>query len=1286
MVNTEERDNLIFRKVRGILNKLTPEKFDKLSLELLNIGIDSKHILKGIILLIFDKALDEPKYSKLYAQLCHRLCEDAPNFEAPSSKITSFKRLLLNKCQDEFENRSRAFEAFDKDELTPDEEEQFAIAKHKMLGNIKFIGELGKLDMLHEGILHRCIQQLLEKKTKAQSVQDMGEDFECLCQIMKTVGKALDHDKARLWMDQYFDRIRTIMSHPDLPPRIKFMLLDIVELRENQWIPRKNSMDTGPKTIQQVREEAFREYGYAAPPTAAMASLAMNMDPFGRPMNGTIPHKSMMGDIFGPVSPPYMGSSSLGTGPGVVDDFTPSFLAGNPGRQSYDVGFQSPYSNRGRQNEKRGGHSSPRFNRYNNAKGYHREKEADNDSDDDYNPRDRQSGRDSHFSYPDRYNSSRDVDRQQPSRYNNRSQQNSVPSMNYRNNENHGYQPTYPLRQRSPYGRDGPEEGSRDSGTPESDSWRKEKMENDQKDERLREKRAYRPGIDDVDLVPACTKRDNRIHRDDWDREQPEKDHIIEKDVKPYREPVKRDAGNLDGREDAERSVTRDDHYDYDKYGHEQQHPKKNHDWDYQKSWRNVDKDRDDSQDRRIYQNGDIRDHHRDMEPDHSRDYRPSRDFIRDKDYGGGSREFHDGRDLRDGRDFRDGRGFGRDFDGRSGGGGFDRDRPGYQYHRGGSSGPQPQRDGQPPRELPPRFQRKQQQQQHQQQQGPVDLFTNDIPMAATDNGMPVVTHSPPPPVPPGAPPQRYRPPVHPGQRPPMPGYFPPRYPPPGGPPVRGPLPRGYPPGQLPPGMPRYPMGPNQGFDSPRDGMPSQIGGPGQASQNLPKGPAKPDEISLRPARNFPTVLRPSAPSMLPKSAQNPCLGPSHVQPMPGVGDILGPGPGGPQPMMRPTNLTIKQVSSSDRKDKRKLPNKEQLKHTTEELIKKFVESGNVEEAINTVKDMKPPRRFMPEMISMLIIYGLERADDDRENISKLILSMKEEGVLASDLYMDGLCKVLECMSELEQEIPLVKSNVAKFAAQAVGSGIITLADLAEPLQNGSHYPFFLLCLQQLHKVKDKEWLVKAFNESKIELLTMLPECDRTKERMVEILEDRSLSFMFPLLRVQSDLWRQIRSDPNPANIYKWIKENVDSNLQSDPGFIEILVTNVLKYITSETTLKPDTDHNNPDKAAIDKEKEMLEKYKGVLQRFLLDKINLQMVAIYAIQVLGYNRQFPKGLMLRMFINMYNLEIIDEETFLKWKEEVNDEYPGKGQVLFQVNQWLTWLELAEEEESEEEDN
>ena len=30
------------------------------------------------------------------------------------------------------------------------------------------------------------------------------------------------------------------------------------------------------------------------------------------------------------------------------------------------------------------------------------------------------------------------------------------------------------------------------------------------------------------------------------------------------------------------------------------------------------------------------------------------------------------------------------------------------------------------------------------------------------------------------------------------------------------------------------------------------------------------------------------------------------------------------------------------------------------------------------------------------------------------------------------------------------------------------------------------------------------------------------------------------------------------------------------------------------------------------------------------------------------------------------MEIVEEEVFFKWKEEVNDEYPGKGKALFQV--------------------
>ena len=42
------------------------------------------------------------------------------------------------------------------------------------------------------------------------------------------------------------------------------------------------------------------------------------------------------------------------------------------------------------------------------------------------------------------------------------------------------------------------------------------------------------------------------------------------------------------------------------------------------------------------------------------------------------------------------------------------------------------------------------------------------------------------------------------------------------------------------------------------------------------------------------------------------------------------------------------------------------------------------------------------------------------------------------------------------------------------------------------------------------------------------------------------------------------------------------------------------------------------------------------------------------------------GMLLRLFMYMYDMEVIEEESFLRWKEEVNDEYPGKGKSLFQV--------------------
>uniref|UniRef100_A0A3P8YH02 Eukaryotic translation initiation factor 4 gamma 2 n=1 Tax=Esox lucius TaxID=8010 RepID=A0A3P8YH02_ESOLU len=798
--NEKERHDAIFRKVRGILNKLTPEKFDKLCLELLNVGVDSKLVLKGIILLIVDKALEEPKYSSLYAQLCLRLAEDAPNFDGPSPEIqtsqkqsTTFRRLLISKLQDEFENRARNVEIYDKHDnpLTSEEEEQHAIAKFKMLGNIKFIGELGKLDLIHESILHKCIKTLLEKKKRVQ-LKDMGEDLECLCQIMRTVGPRLDHEKARSLMDQYFGRMKSLMNNKDLPARIRFLVQDSVELRENNWVPRKAFIDNGPKTINQIRQEAVKDLGVFIPPMAqGMRTDFFLEGPFMPRMKLDRETLGGLADMFG-----QMPGSGIGTGPGVIQD------------------------------------------RYSPTMGRHR---------------------------------------------------------------------TNPL------------------------------------------------------------------------------------------------------------------------------------------------------------------------------------------------------------------------FNGHSG-------------------------------------------------------------------------HTAP------APPSQFE------------------------------------------------MG-NKPF-------------------------IKSNQISLRPAQSFllnknqVPKLQPQIPTMIPPSAQPPrTLTPPLGQP-----SLLGLKTNPPPIQEKPPKT-----------NKKPPPAKEELLKMTETIVIDYLNNKNIDEAVNSVREMKAPKHFLPEMLSKIVICSLDCPDEDKEHASTLIHTLRTEGLVTGENFMQAFLSVLDQCPKIEVDIPLVKSYLAQFAARAIIAELVSVAELAHPLENGTHFPLFLLCLQQTAKLKDREWLTDLFQQSKVNMQKMLPEIDQNKDRMLEILEGKGLSFLFPLMKLEKELLKQIKADPSPQSIYKWIKDNISPKLHTDKGFVNILMTSFLQYIAQEINASEEEDQlSAPTKEQLDQEKLLLLAFKPVMQKFLHDHQDLQVSALYALQVHCNANAFPKGMLLRYFVHFYDMEIIEEEAFLAWKEDITQEFPGKGKALFQVNQWLTWLETAEEEESEEE--
>lgn len=239
----------VMKDARSILNKLTMTNFEKLSRDLAAVQLTCTDELRGLVGIIFDKALEEGHFCKMYAELCNYLKDQLPEFQDETDPVlgetkvkkVTFKRCLLNKCQEEFERADRYREEDDEETAGMDAAAKSSKTRRvriRMLGNIKFIGELFAQKILNEKIMHDCVKRLL--KTKEE------DTIECLCKLMATIGKLLDREEARHYMDYYFDQMKQtameIGANPTLFPsgnRLKFMILDTIDLRKDRCVPRR---------------------------------------------------------------------------------------------------------------------------------------------------------------------------------------------------------------------------------------------------------------------------------------------------------------------------------------------------------------------------------------------------------------------------------------------------------------------------------------------------------------------------------------------------------------------------------------------------------------------------------------------------------------------------------------------------------------------------------------------------------------------------------------------------------------------------------------------------------------------------------------------------------------------------------------------------------------------------------------------------------------------------------------------------------------------------------------
>ncbi|KAL4913287.1 hypothetical protein BDW62DRAFT_167996 [Aspergillus aurantiobrunneus] len=316
--------DVVQRKVKAALNKMTPENFPRISGQILEIVSQSKdesdgRTLRQVIQLTFEKATDEAHWASIYAKFCKSMLESMSadikdeNIRDRSGNVVAggslFRKYLLNRCQEEFERGwkvnlpPKPEGVTEEAAMMSDEYYAAAAAKRRGLGLVKFIGELYKLGMLTERIMHECVKKLVDY----EGVPDEAE-VESLTSLLRTIGASLDaSEKGHAFMDAYFHRINLMVQTPNLPSRLRFMLMDIIDLRNARWLSKDS--DKGPKTIQQIREEAAR-----AQQEAEMERLRQqtNRGGGGRPAMGRGDARNFSSG-YGQTPPPDYASSKVGS-------------------------------------------------------------------------------------------------------------------------------------------------------------------------------------------------------------------------------------------------------------------------------------------------------------------------------------------------------------------------------------------------------------------------------------------------------------------------------------------------------------------------------------------------------------------------------------------------------------------------------------------------------------------------------------------------------------------------------------------------------------------------------------------------------------------------------------------------------------------------------------------------------------------------------------------------------------------------------------------------------------
>jgi len=259
------------REVNSMVNKVCPENIVTIVEKVASTEVRSQDELELVISLIFKKALTEPHYCETYADMVFALKQRMPEFPSENGgKPVTFKTVLLNQCQNEFEALPAILKmTVEELEGLNLEEIDFQKKKRKdrVLSNMKFIGHLFLRQLLSAKIIGSVIQDL----TSCDQADVLPEEpmIECICELLSNIGYTLESTAVgKAAVTAVCGRLldlkqrQTELGKGVYSKRIQFGIQDILDMRCAGWT--KKTFKASAKTKDEIRRAQEKEMALQA--------------------------------------------------------------------------------------------------------------------------------------------------------------------------------------------------------------------------------------------------------------------------------------------------------------------------------------------------------------------------------------------------------------------------------------------------------------------------------------------------------------------------------------------------------------------------------------------------------------------------------------------------------------------------------------------------------------------------------------------------------------------------------------------------------------------------------------------------------------------------------------------------------------------------------------------------------------------------------------------------------------------------------------------------------------